>query len=108
VNGFYPTKDGRQVMMCAGPPYMKLLNTYLNFLDCGNNRKSITATTMRYTADELEEALAELAVPGCRAFDRGEWLVLTQMERIAKINGLDRLDKTVVEAARQSLVVGQL
>ena len=29
--------------------------------------------------------------------------VLTQMERIAKINGLDRLDKTVVEAARQSL-----
>jgi len=35
-------------------------------------------------------------------------LVLTQMERIAKINGLDRLDKTVVEAARQSLVIGQL
>jgi DNA transposition AAA+ family ATPase len=34
--------------------------------------------------------------------------VLTQMERIAKINGLDRLDKTVVEAARQSLVIGQL
>ena len=31
--------------------------------------------------------------------------VLTQMERIAKINGLDRLDKTVVEAARQSLVI---
>jgi DNA transposition AAA+ family ATPase len=34
--------------------------------------------------------------------------VLTQMERIAKINGLDRLDKTVVEAARQSLVIRQL
>jgi DNA transposition AAA+ family ATPase len=34
--------------------------------------------------------------------------VLTQMERIAKINGLDRLDKTAVEAARQSLVIGQL
>ena len=34
--------------------------------------------------------------------------VLPQMERIAKINGLDRLDKTVVEAARQSLVIGQL
>jgi DNA transposition AAA+ family ATPase len=34
--------------------------------------------------------------------------VLTQMERIAKINGLDRLDKTVVEAARQSLVIEQL
>jgi DNA transposition AAA+ family ATPase len=34
--------------------------------------------------------------------------VLTQMERIAKINGLDRLDKNVVETARQSLVIGQL
>ena len=39
-----------------------------------------------------------------RLFNR----VLTQMERIAKINGLDRLDKAVVEAARQSLVIGQL
>jgi DNA transposition AAA+ family ATPase len=34
--------------------------------------------------------------------------VLTQMERIAKINGLDRLNKNVVETARQSLVIGQL
>jgi len=34
--------------------------------------------------------------------------MLTQMERIAKTNNLDRLVKTVVEAARQSLVIGQL
>jgi hypothetical protein len=34
--------------------------------------------------------------------------VPTPMERIAKIIGLDRLDKTVVEAARQSLVIGKL
>jgi hypothetical protein len=30
--------------------------------------------------------------------------MLTQMERIAKINGLDRLDKNIVQQHRQSLV----
>lgn len=83
VNDFYPTRDGRQVMMIAGPPYMKLLNSYLNFLDCGHNRQSITAVTMRYTADELEEALAELGVPGCRAFAREEWLAHPQGKMLA-------------------------
>jgi DNA transposition AAA+ family ATPase len=34
--------------------------------------------------------------------------VLIKMEQIAKIYGLDRLDKTVVEAARQNLVIGEL
>jgi crotonobetainyl-CoA:carnitine CoA-transferase CaiB-like acyl-CoA transferase len=53
---------------------MKLLNAYLDFFGCANNRESITAATLRYTAHELEEALAGIGVPGCRAFDRGEWL----------------------------------
>jgi hypothetical protein len=34
--------------------------------------------------------------------------VLIQKQRISKIRGLDRLGKTVVEAARQSSVIGQL
>ena len=34
--------------------------------------------------------------------------VLIQKQRISKIRGLDRLGKTVVEAARQSPVIGQL
>jgi hypothetical protein len=34
--------------------------------------------------------------------------MLTQMERIAKINGLDRLDKNIVQQHRQSLVIRQL
>ena len=78
VNGFYPTNDGRQVFLCAGPPYMKLLNAYLNLFGCANNRPAIPAATMRYTAPDLEEALAEIGVPGCRAFDREEWLAHPQ------------------------------
>jgi crotonobetainyl-CoA:carnitine CoA-transferase CaiB-like acyl-CoA transferase len=83
VNGFYPTKDGRQVFLCAGPPYMKLLNAYLDLFACANNRQAIAAATMRYTAAELEEALAEIGVPGCRAFDREEWLAHPQGRLLA-------------------------
>jgi hypothetical protein len=32
--------------------------------------------------------------------------LLTQMERILKINALQQVTKTVVEAARESLVIG--
>ena len=40
VNGIFTTRDGRYVMLEAGPPYEKLLNGYLNFFDCGNNKQS--------------------------------------------------------------------
>ena len=83
VNGFYPTGDGRQVFLCAGPPYMKLLNAYLDLFGCANNRESITAATMRYSATELEEVLAEIGVPGCRAFDREAWLAHPQGRLLA-------------------------
>jgi crotonobetainyl-CoA:carnitine CoA-transferase CaiB-like acyl-CoA transferase len=78
VNGFYRTRDDRQVLLCAGPPYMKLLNGYLNFLGCGNSRKAVEAAVARYAADELEDALAGLGIPGCRAFSREEWLAHPQ------------------------------
>lgn len=78
VNGFYPTSDGRHVLLCAGPPYLKLLNGYLDFFGCANNRDSITAATLRYTAAELEDALAEVGVPACRAFAPEEWLAQPQ------------------------------
>ncbi|QBR04321.1 CoA transferase [Paraburkholderia pallida] len=73
VNGYHPTSDGCQVVLWAGPPYQKLLNGYLNFFDCGNNRKSIDAATARYTAADLESALSELGLPACRAFSPEEW-----------------------------------
>ena len=33
--------------------------------------------------------------------------LLTQMERILEVNRLDRVTKAVVDAARESLVIGQ-
>jgi crotonobetainyl-CoA:carnitine CoA-transferase CaiB-like acyl-CoA transferase len=84
VNGFYRTRDDRQVLLCAGPPYMKLLNGYLNFLGCGNSRKAVEAAVARYAADELEDALAGLGIPGCRAFSREEWLAHPQGRRLAE------------------------
>ena len=83
LNGFHPTSDDRQILLCAGPPYMKLLNAYLDFFNCGNNRKSVDAVTARYTAEELENALADLGLPGCRAFDRHEWLAHPQGRALA-------------------------
>src|SRR5262249_6785981 len=40
VNGTFLCRDRRYVMLEAGPPYVKLLNGYLNFFDCGNNKRS--------------------------------------------------------------------
>jgi hypothetical protein len=57
---------------------MKLLNAYLDVFNCGNNRKSVDAVTAPYTAEELENALADLGPPGSRAFDRHEWLAHPQ------------------------------
>jgi len=62
---------------------MKLLNAYLDLFGCANNRESIAAVTMRYSAIELEDALAEIGVPGCRAFAREEWLAHPQGRLLA-------------------------
>jgi hypothetical protein len=34
VNGIFATRDGRYIMLEAGPPCQKLLHGYLNFFDC--------------------------------------------------------------------------
>jgi hypothetical protein len=83
LNGFFPTSDGRQILLCAGPPYMKLLNGYLDFFGCANNRRAVAAATLRFTALELEDALAEIGLPGCRVFDRLEWLAHPQGRLLA-------------------------
>ena len=41
VNGMFLCRDNRYVMIEGGPPYLKLLKGYLNFFDCGYNKKSI-------------------------------------------------------------------
>ncbi|NEQ69614.1 MAG: hypothetical protein F6K21_29810, partial [Symploca sp. SIO2D2] len=73
INYCYQCKDGRHVWIQAGPPYPKLQNRYLNFFDCGNNRKAIQGVIGQWNALELEEKLAELGLPCCMVRDQGEW-----------------------------------
>lgn len=69
-NGVFECKDGRYVMIEAGPPYPKLLKGYLDFFDCGNNKNSISREIAKWNAKELEDALALAGLPCCRAFSR--------------------------------------
>lgn len=59
LNGMYQCQDKRWIYIIAGPPYMKLLNGYLDFFDCGNNKKSISREIEKWNSYELEEALSE-------------------------------------------------
>jgi crotonobetainyl-CoA:carnitine CoA-transferase CaiB-like acyl-CoA transferase len=74
TNGIYRCKDGRYIMIEAGPPYVKLERGYLNFFDCGNNRDSIGREIAKHNAEELQEKLSELGLPACIAYSREEWL----------------------------------
>ena len=78
VNGMFLCRDNRYVMLEAGPPYMKLLKGYLNFFDCGNNKKSFAREIAKWDSEELETAMAQAGLPACRAFSREEWLAHPQ------------------------------
>jgi CoA-transferase family III len=83
VNGIFTTGDGRYVMLEAGPPYQKLLNGYLNFFDCGNNKRSFAREVAKWSAEDLEESLTNAGLPVCRAFSREDWLAHPQGEALA-------------------------
>ncbi|MDQ0625978.1 CoA transferase [Paraburkholderia graminis] len=78
VNDLFLCRDGRYVMLEAGPPYPKLLDGYLNFFDCGNNKESIAREVAKWDSEALEAAMAEAGLPACRAFTREEWLAHPQ------------------------------
>jgi crotonobetainyl-CoA:carnitine CoA-transferase CaiB-like acyl-CoA transferase len=74
VNGMFLCRDNRYLMIEGGPPYMKLLKGYLNFFDCGYNKKSIAREVAKWDSAELEAALVKAGLPVSRAFTREEWL----------------------------------
>ncbi|WP_274911119.1 CoA transferase [Streptomyces sp. WZ-12] len=74
ANGLFACADDRYVMLEAGPPYAKLLDGYLNFFDCGNNRAALAREVARWHSEDLEEALTAAGLPCCRAFTREQWL----------------------------------
>jgi len=61
-------------MIEAGPPYLKELKGYLNFFDCGYNKKSISREVAKWDSAELEEALAKEVLPVSRSYTHEEWL----------------------------------
>ena len=78
VNDMFLCSDNRYVMIEAGPPYTKLLKGYLNFFDCGYNKKSIAREVAKWNSADLEEALAKADLPASRAFTSEEWRVHPQ------------------------------
>ena len=82
INYCYECKDGRHIWIQAGPPYPKLQDGYLNFFDCGNNRKAIQRVIGQWNATELEETLVELGLPCSMVRDRGEWCEHPQGRRL--------------------------
>lgn len=74
VNDLFLCRDNRYVMIEGGPPYLKLLKGYLNFFDCGYNKKSIAREVAKWDSAELEEALANAGLPVSRSYTREEWL----------------------------------
>jgi len=84
VNDMFLCQDGRYVMLEAGPPYPKLLKGYLNFFDCGDSKASLARKIVQWDSLALEEALARVGLPGCRAFSREEWLQHPQGRLLAQ------------------------
>ena len=83
VNDMFLCRDGKFVMLEAGPPYAKLLKGYSVFFDCGDDKRSYAREVAKWDSWELEEALAKFGLPACRAFTREEWLEHPQGELLA-------------------------
>jgi len=84
INNNFLCRDGKYVMLEAGPPYPKLLDGYLNFFDCGNNLESLAREVAKWDSVELEEALSAKGLPACRARTRDEWLAHPQGAILSK------------------------
>ena len=78
-------RDNRHVMLEAGPPYMKLLKGYLNFFDCGDDKKSFAREVAKWDSEELETAMAKAGPPACRAFSHEEWLAHPQGTALSQV-----------------------
>jgi crotonobetainyl-CoA:carnitine CoA-transferase CaiB-like acyl-CoA transferase len=83
VNDMFICRDGKYVMLEAGPPYAKLLKGYSVFFDCGDDKTSYAREVAKWDSRELEDALAKVGLPACRAFTREEWLEHPQGKLLA-------------------------
>src|SRR5215831_3401653 len=89
VNGIFLCRDNRYLMIEGGSPYMKLLKGYLNFFDCGYNKKSIAREVAKWDSAELEAALVKAGLPVSCAFTREEWLGHPQGNALSNTQVID-------------------
>ena len=57
VNDLFLCRDNHYIMIEGGPPYTKLLKGYLNFFDCGYNKKSIAREVAKWDSTDLRSRL---------------------------------------------------
>jgi crotonobetainyl-CoA:carnitine CoA-transferase CaiB-like acyl-CoA transferase len=83
VNGFYRTRDGREIFFNGA--YQHLREGILRFLDCPSERESIAKRVAQHDAQPLEDELAALGL--CAAIKRGpeEWLAHPQGRALAGV-----------------------
>jgi crotonobetainyl-CoA:carnitine CoA-transferase CaiB-like acyl-CoA transferase len=84
VNDLFLCRDNRYIMIEGGPPYTKLLKGYLNFFDCGYNKKSFAREVAKWDSTDLEAALAKAGLPVSPALTREEWLVHPQGKALSE------------------------
>ena len=84
VNDLFLCRDNRYIMIEGGPPYLKLLKGYLNFFDCGYNKKSIAREVAKWDSTDLEAALVKAGLPVSPALTREEWLIHPQGKALSK------------------------
>lgn len=90
-SGYFPTADGRLVLTVG--PRAGLRDGLLNFFDRGHNTASLTAATLQWRGQDLEDALAQRGLAGSmvrspeewRAHPQGQWLAAQPLVRITRI-----------------------
>ncbi len=72
--GFFRTADDRIIFLLRTLAYPEILTRLMDVLDCGYDARSVERVVARWTAEELEEALAQRKAVGVIARTRQEWL----------------------------------
>jgi crotonobetainyl-CoA:carnitine CoA-transferase CaiB-like acyl-CoA transferase len=83
VNGFYVTRDGREIVFNGAYPHLR--DGILRFLDCPSDRAAIARRVAQHDAQPLEDELATLGL--CAAIKRSpeEWRAHPQGKALAAI-----------------------
>jgi crotonobetainyl-CoA:carnitine CoA-transferase CaiB-like acyl-CoA transferase len=90
-NGTYRTKDGRHITIIGLHAHLR--DALLNYFQCPNNAQAIQAAALKKTAQQIEDELAALNLPGAMVRTREEYLSHPQGAASAKLKLIDILQK---------------